>query len=227
VGWLPACIVRTSSRTGDQARLWSRQGKDLTAQFPDVAAAALDQLPDGCVVDGELVALDDAGRLSFDLLQRRLVTAPAKARRLVAEHPASFMAFDLLAVAGVDIRSQRWTTRRGRLEALTGWVPPLQLSPVTYDVDEAREWYEVLPAAMGVEGLVAKGRATRYVPGRREWLKVNSVGVAAVRLASEVRSARWSDPAQEIVRERQLSCTAWTLPQGRQATNLAVAEVWP
>jgi ATP-dependent DNA ligase len=128
--------------------------------------------PDGCVVDGDLVALDDAGRLSFDLLQRRLVTAPAKARRLVAEHPASFMAFDLLAVAGVDIRSQRWTTRRGRLEALTGWVPPLQLSPVTYDVDEAREWYEVLPAAMGVEGLVAKGRATRYVPGRREWLKV-------------------------------------------------------
>jgi ATP-dependent DNA ligase len=62
-------------------------------------------------------------------------------------------------------------------------VPPLQLSPVTYEVDEAREWYDVLPAAMGVEGLVAKGRATRYVPGRREWLKVRSVGVGGVRFA--------------------------------------------
>ena len=49
--------------------MWSRQGKDLTAQFPDVAAAAVAQLPDGCVVDGELVALDPDGRLSFDLLQ--------------------------------------------------------------------------------------------------------------------------------------------------------------
>jgi ATP-dependent DNA ligase len=146
----------------------------LTAQFPDIAAAAAAQLPHGCVVDGELVALDQHGRLSFDLLQRRLVTTPAKARRLVAEHPASFMAFDLLATAGVDIRQQRWSTRRSRLESLTGWVPPLQLTPVTFEVEEAREWYEVLPGAMGVEGLVIKARHGRYAPGRREWWKVNS-----------------------------------------------------
>jgi ATP-dependent DNA ligase len=148
-------------RIADSVRIWSRQHKDLTAQFPDVASAALDELPAGCVVDGELVALDADGRLSFDLLQRRLVTTPAKARRLIAEHPASFMAFDLLAVAGVDIRMQRWTTRRARLESLAEWMPPLQLSPVTDDLAEAREWYDVLAAAMGVEGLVAKGRATR------------------------------------------------------------------
>jgi ATP-dependent DNA ligase len=88
------------------------------------AHAAAAQLPDWCVVDGELVALDEAGRLSFDLLQRRLVTSSARARRPVAEHPASFMAFDLLAAAGVDIRQQRWATRRSRLESLAGWMPP-------------------------------------------------------------------------------------------------------
>jgi ATP-dependent DNA ligase len=100
----------------------------------------------------------------------------------VVEHPASFMAFDLLAAVGVDIRQQCWDTRRSRLESLAGWVPPLQLTPVTFDVDEAREWYEVLPAAMGVEGLVIKARHGRYAPARREWWKVNSLGVGGVGL---------------------------------------------
>lgn len=61
--------------------------------------------------------------------------------------------------------------------------PPLQLSPVTADLEEAREWFEVLPEALGVEGLVVKGANTRHVGGRREWLKVNSVGVVSVRCA--------------------------------------------
>jgi ATP-dependent DNA ligase len=109
--------------------------------------------------------------LSFDALQHRLVTTPAKSRRLVATAPASFVAFDLLAVGGVDLRSQRWTTRRRRLEARAAWTPPLQLSLVTDDVVEAEEWSEAL-SAIGVEGLVAKGQASRYEPGRRGWLKV-------------------------------------------------------
>jgi len=159
-------------RHGDGARLWSRQGKDLTDRFRDVAAAAARLLPAGCVVDGELVSLDASGRLSFDLLQRRLVTSPRTSRRVLSATPASYMAFDLLAVNGVDIRTQRWTRRRARLESLTLWEPPVQLTPVTYDVDEAHEWLEVLPEAMGVEGVVAKGAATRYYSGRREWLKV-------------------------------------------------------
>ncbi|HEY3006050.1 MAG TPA: ATP-dependent DNA ligase [Kribbellaceae bacterium] len=162
-----AVIVRADER----AVLWSRQGTDLTDRFPDIAAAASRILPAGCVVDGELVMLDN-GRLSFDQLQRRLVTSPAKARQLAAHAPASYMAFDLLAAASIDIRSQRWTTRRGRLESLAAWAPPLQLSPVTYDGDEAREWFDVLPDALGIEGLVVKGTASRYAPGRREWLKV-------------------------------------------------------
>ncbi|WP_433169927.1 ATP-dependent DNA ligase [Kribbella sp. CA-247076] len=163
-----ACIVRR----GDGARIWSRQRKELTDRFPDVVKAAVRQVPDGVVLDGELVILVD-GRLSFDALQRRLVTAPAKVRGLIASSPASYVAFDLLSTAGVDLRPQRWTVRRTRLEVLAkGWVPPLQLSPATGDVDEAREWFEVLPGAMGIEGLVCKGAASRYAGGRREWLKV-------------------------------------------------------
>jgi hypothetical protein len=89
------------------------------------------------------------------------------ARGKAAELPASFAAFDLLAAGGIDLRTQRWTVRRQRLEQLPqGWVPPLQLTPVTADLDEATEWFEVLPAAMGVEGLVVKGASTRYTPGR-------------------------------------------------------------
>ena len=120
------------------------------------------------------------GRLSFDALQQRLVTSPAKARSKASAVPASYAAFDLLAVAGVALRTQCWRVRRQRLEQLAGsWLPSLQLTPVTADIDEARDWFEVLPAAMGVEGIVAKGAASRYTPGRRDaWIKVNSVRVA-------------------------------------------------
>jgi ATP-dependent DNA ligase len=113
-------VVRTAE---DTTRIWSRNQRDLTDHFPDIARAATAQLPPGAVVDGELVILVD-GRLSFDALQHRLVTTPAKTGRLVATAPASFVAFDLLAVGGVDLRSQRWTTRRRRLESLAAWTPP-------------------------------------------------------------------------------------------------------
>jgi ATP-dependent DNA ligase len=172
-----AVIVRTGTGADARAELWSRQRKNLTAKFPDIAAAAVRQLPDGCVVDGELVILRN-GRLSFDALQQRLVTAAGKVSQAIAAAPASYVAFDLLAVAGVDIRTQRWSTRRQRLESLPigqapsgGWSAPLQVSPVTHDPDEAREWLEILPAAMGVEGVVAKGINSRYLPGVRGWLK--------------------------------------------------------
>ncbi|TCO33048.1 ATP dependent DNA ligase-like protein [Kribbella steppae] len=161
-------------RRGSTARLWTRNRNDISDRFPDIVAAAEKQLPDGSVLDGELVILGADGRLSFDALQQRLVTSPAKARAKAAQLPAAYAAFDLLAIGGVDLRTQRWTARRQRLEQLAaGWAPPLQLTPVTSDVDDARQWFEVLPAAMGVEGLVVKGAATRYTPGRRDaWVKV-------------------------------------------------------
>jgi ATP-dependent DNA ligase len=177
-----ASSASTGSAKVRSTWIWSRNHRDLSEWFPDVVRAAAAQLPPGAVVDGELVIVVD-GRLSFDALQRRLVATPAKARQLVAQAPASFVVFDLLAVRGVDVRQQRWTTRRQRLESLAAaWTPPLQLSLVTDDLAEAEQWFDVL-SEIGVEGLVAKGKASRYEPGRRGWLKVSSVGVVAVRFA--------------------------------------------
>ncbi len=162
-------IVRDATST----RLWSKQGRDLTDRFPDIAAAARTQILPGTVVDGEVVVWNGA-RLDFGLLQQRMVTAPSRMARLVASAPASYVAFDLLAAGGVDLRAQRFRRRREHLEALAAsWAPPLQLSPCTDDLDEARQWFTDL-RPLGVEGLVAKGAATRYAPGRREWLKVKS-----------------------------------------------------
>jgi len=162
-------VVRSASST----RLWSKQGRDLTDRFPDVAAAALAQVPADTVLDGEVV-IWNGSRLDFGLLQRRMISAPGRIGALVAEHPASYVAFDLLAAGGTDLRGQRLTRRRAELEELAGhWAPPMQLSPSTADLDEARQWFADFRPA-GVEGLVAKGAATRYAPGRREWLKVKS-----------------------------------------------------
>ncbi|MGY2127742.1 ATP-dependent DNA ligase [Blastococcus sp. SYSU DS0617] len=162
-------IVRDAGST----RLWSKQGRDLTDRFPDVAAAALAQVPAGTVVDGEVVIWHD-DRLDFGLLQKRMVASPGRIGAQVAAHPASFVAFDLLALGGTDLRDKTLGRRRAELETLSArWAPPLQLSPSTDDPALAQQWFEDFRVA-GVEGLVAKGAGTRYAPGRREWLKVKS-----------------------------------------------------
>jgi ATP-dependent DNA ligase len=162
-------VVRGARST----RVWSKQGRDLTDRFQDVATAAIAQLPPGTVVDGEVV-IWNGDRLDFGLLQRRMVTTASRLGPIMTAHPASFVAFDLLAAGGSDLRPQRWRDRRAALERLAGrWAPPMQLSPVTADPDEALQWSEDYRPA-GVEGLVAKGATTPYRPGRREWLKVKS-----------------------------------------------------
>jgi ATP-dependent DNA ligase len=151
--------------------LWSRQGKDLTRYFPDLADALVSQVPSGCVLDGEAViwAVD---KLDFDALQGRLVASKRALPALVQEHPASFVAFDLLAVAGHDIRDAPFGRRRELLEHLAAdWKAPLSLSPTTSDRAQALRWFEELHQA-GLEGLVAKGAAQSYQGGVRQWLKV-------------------------------------------------------
>ncbi|TCN35606.1 ATP dependent DNA ligase-like protein [Kribbella orskensis] len=90
--------------------------------------------------------------------------------RLAPVQPASLVVFDVLAVGSVDVRPMRGTARRQCLESLARNWPPLQLPPVTSDVDEGKEWLEVFKLS-GVEGLVVKGASTRYQPGRRDWVK--------------------------------------------------------
>lgn len=158
-------------RDGDTTSVWSRQGKDLTRHFPDLAAAAAEQIPAGYVLDGEAVVWS-GDRLDFPSLQQRLTTSRRAVGALVREHPASFVAFDVLAVAGHDARGLPFSDRRALLEELAGhWRPPLNLSPVTIDPATAQRWFEEL-VSTGVEGLVIKGAAQRYEGGTRSWLKV-------------------------------------------------------
>jgi len=151
--------------------LWSRQKRDLTDAFPDLAQAADEQLPDGFILDGEAVVWED-GHLDFGALQQRLVLRHERREREVRERPASFQAFDLLAVDYRDTRDLGFADRRRLLEELAAdWEPPLVLSTATRDVAEAREWFDTLTDA-GIEGLVVKGAAQPYRGGRRDWVKV-------------------------------------------------------
>lgn len=170
---------------GDTVSVWSRQRKDLTRMFPDLAAAARNQVPEGCIIDGEVVIWNN-GRLDFDALQQRMVTARTALPALVREMPASFAAFDVLAVAGQDTRRVPLTGRRALLEELArDWAPPLNLSPGTTDPDVAAQWLEDLPAT-GVEGLVIKGKAQLYDGGTRAWWKLKHYDVVDVVCAAVI-----------------------------------------
>jgi len=151
--------------------LWSRHGKELSRYFPELLEALARQVPPGCVLDGEAVVWS-GDRLDFDALQRRLVASRPGLAALVREQPASFVAFDLLAVAGHDIRDAPLRQRRELLEQLAaGWTPPLNLSPITQDRAQALTWFEELHHA-GLEGLVVKGAGQSYQGGVRQWWKV-------------------------------------------------------
>ena len=104
-------------RTGGTTRVWSRQGRDLSSRFPDVVAAAVAQVPPGTVLDGEVVVWNGS-RLDFGLLQQRMVAPTGRVGALAAAAPASYVAFDLLALGGADLRGRRLRDRRAVLEVL-------------------------------------------------------------------------------------------------------------
>lgn len=158
--------------TDTGVRIQSRRGADLTRAFPDVAGAARRQLPAGVVLDGELVVWGHNG-LDFGALHQRMTASKVRAAELAVAAPASFMAFDVLAVADVDVRPRPLTERRMLLEKLMAEVrPPLQLTPQTDDLATAYQWMrDYALAPVGVEGVVAKGGGDGYLPDRRGWVK--------------------------------------------------------
>lgn len=168
-GWRAYALVGA-----EEVLLFSRQGKDLSRYLPELVSALTQQAPPGCVIDGEAVVWSK-GRLDFEALQRRLVTSKAGLAGMVRELPASYVAFDLLAVAGHDIREVVWSRRRELLEELARtWVPPLNLSPVTTDRELAEQWFRDLPST-GVEGLMIKSSVQSYIGGKRIWLKAKHI----------------------------------------------------
>src|SRR5689334_9909118 len=140
------CIV---FRDGDEVELASRGGKTLTRYFPEVVAQAKDQLPPRSVVDGEIVVIRRADgqkpKLDFELLGQRIHPAASRVNMLAETTPASFIAFDLLAVGDEVFMDIGYAQRRARLEeVLASVVPPVHITAVTKDPATATEWFEVL-----------------------------------------------------------------------------------
>ncbi|WP_017556086.1 ATP-dependent DNA ligase [Nocardiopsis baichengensis] len=165
---------RALASTGP-VRLHSRRGRRLDTRWPEVAAALDAQMPDGLLLDGEIVRWAD-GRLDFAALQRRNRASSRSARRLAAEEPCHLVVFDLLHEGGTDLTRRALRHRRARLERLFGGVddPHLVLGWQTGDPATAREWFDGLADA-GIEGLVAKDDRRSYRPGRRGWDKYKRV----------------------------------------------------
>ena len=158
-------------RDGDAVELGSRNEKPLTRYFPELVEPLKASLPARCVVDGEVVIAGPKG-LDFDALLNRIHPAASRVRKLAEETPASFVAFDLLAVGDEDLRTRPFEERRARLEqALAAAKPPVHLTPATRDRAVAEEWFRRFEGA-GLDGVMVKPLTLPYLEDKREMLKV-------------------------------------------------------
>jgi ATP-dependent DNA ligase len=162
------CIV---FRDGADVVLGSRNEKPLTRYFPELVEALRANLPDRCVVDGEIVIVGPGG-LDFDALSQRIHPAESRINLLAKSTPASFIAFDLLASGEADLMGEPFAVRRKSLEkALKKAKPPVHLTPATTEFEVARDWFSRFEGA-GLDGVVAKPADLRYQPDKRVMLKV-------------------------------------------------------
>ena len=164
-------------REWSQVVLQSRELKPLNRYFPELEQALVEILPQGCVLDGEIVVASPDG-LDFDALQQRIHPAASRVDKLARETPARFVAFDLLAADGASTMALPQAERRSRLERLVaGMKPPLHLTPVTRDPAEAERWLAQFEGA-GLDGVIAKLESAVYQPGKRAMLKIKHVRTA-------------------------------------------------
>lgn len=158
-------------RDGDEVEIGSRTGKPLTRYFPELVAAFRSELPTRCVVDGEIVIARD-GRLRFEELLERIHPAASRVRTLAERTPASFVAFDLLALGARSLLDAPLEIRRPALvEALSAAADPVFTAPATTDLDLAGTWFSQFEGA-GLDGVVAKPLDQPYRPGDRTMFKV-------------------------------------------------------
>lgn len=164
------CIV---FRDGDEVELCSRSERPLTRYFPELLDPLREHLPTRCVVDGEIVIPAADGRgLDFDALLQRIHPAESRVRRLAAETPASFVAFDLLAIDDDSLLGLPLATRHDRLtHALRDASSPVYLCPATSDPALAARWFSEFEGA-GLDGVIAKRTADPYLPDQRALVKV-------------------------------------------------------
>ena len=162
------CIV---FRDGPEIELGSRNERPLTRYFPELAEALLANLPERCVLDGEIVIAGAAG-LDFDALLQRIHPAASRIKLLASSTPSSFVAFDLLALGDDDLRAAPFAKRRAALEkALAEAKPPVYVTPATSEPAVARDWFSRFEGA-GLDGIVAKPVGLTYKEGQRVMLKI-------------------------------------------------------
>jgi len=173
------CIV---FKDGDEVELASRNTKPLTRYFPEVVAAMREQLPERCVLDGEVfVAVGD--RLEFEVLQERIHPAASRIAMLAEKTPASYVAFDLLALGDTSYVDRPFGERRAALEeALSGLDGPCFLTRTTTDSTLAEEWFHQFEGA-GLDGVVAKPLGAPYQQNARTMLKIKHERTADVVVA--------------------------------------------
>jgi ATP-dependent DNA ligase len=172
----------------------SRELKPLDRYFPELHAVLLDQLPPGCVLDGEVIIATDQG-LDFDALQQRIHPAESRIQKLAGATPASFVAFDLLAIDGDSVMEEPQQKRRKLLEKLLKKAKaPLHLTPVSSDRTTAERWLEQFEGA-GLDGVMAKPVNAIYQPGKRAMIKIKHERTAECAVAG----FRWHKAGKGIV----------------------------
>ena len=164
-------------RDGDDVELGSRNEKPLTRYFPEVVAAAIAELPNRCVIDGEIVVAGEHG-LDFEALQQRIHPADSRVKMLAEKTPASFIAFDLLALGDDDLTGRPFGERRAALvDALAGCGPSIHVTPATTDLTTAQRWFSEFEGA-GLDGVIAKLATVTYQPDKRVMAKIKHVRTA-------------------------------------------------
>jgi ATP-dependent DNA ligase len=164
-------------RGGSDVFIQSRDSRPLDRYFPELHAACLAALPEDSIIDGEIVIATPHG-LDFDALQLRLHPAASRVAKLARETPASFVAFDLIAAEGRDLRAAPQRERRARLERLLRDVePPIYLTPMTDDAVVAADWLSRFEGA-GLDGVIVKPAEGIYEPGKRTMIKVKHARTA-------------------------------------------------
>jgi ATP-dependent DNA ligase len=181
-------------RGGSELFIQSRDLRPLGRYFPELHDALEAALPRGCVLDGEIVIMTEHG-LAFDALQLRLHPAASRVAKLARELPSSFVAFDLLAVDGRSVMDETQSERRARLERLLAGVgPPIYLTPMTRDPEQAADWLDRFEGA-GLDGVIAKPEDAPYQPGKRAMIKVKHARTAECAVAGY----RWHKSGKDRV----------------------------
>jgi ATP-dependent DNA ligase len=166
-------------RDRDEVEIGSRNERPMTRYFPELVEAIRANVPERCVLDGEIVVPDfSSGRLDFEALQQRIHPAESRVRLLAEQTPAHYVAFDLLALDDTAFTEEPFRERRrGLEEALAGARPPVHMTPITSDVDVARQWFREFEGA-GLDGIVAKPLEAAYRPDQRVMFKIKHVRTA-------------------------------------------------